>query len=379
MKIAYLLTIGTPIGGAQIHVRDLSQWLSVNGHECHVLCGNPGAFEKQFEKQKVEFHAINSLERSILPLKDIKALTDVVRSLKKINPDILSIHSSKAGIVGRAAAHLVGIPCIFTAHGWAFAHGVSSSTRILYGSIEKIAAMFAEKIITVSEHDRSLALRLKVAHKNRLITIHNGMPDIPPALLSAPAQEPVKIVMVARFQKQKDFVTLFSALSGLLGYKWSLNLIGDGPLLDLVQSQAEGFRITDRIIFWGEQDNVAEHLSKCQIFVLTSNWEGLPRSILEAMRAGLPVIVSDVGGVSEAVVDEKTGFLIPRKDNKTLQNRLKILIADPEKRKKMGKAGRESYEKNFTFNKMAEKTLQVYEEVLDSKSIDIKAINFELN
>jgi len=228
--------------------------------------------------------------------------------------------------------------------------------------------MFAGKIITVSEYDRSLALRLKVAHQNRLIAIHNGMPDILPALLSAPAQEPVKIVMVARFQKQKDFVTLFSALSGLLGYKWSLLLIGNGPLLDLVQSQAKGFGITDRIIFWGEQDNVAEHLSKCQIFVLTSNWEGFPRSILEAMRAGLPVIASDVGGVSEAVIDDKTGFLIPRKDDKTLQNRLKILIDDTEKRKQLGKAGRESYEKNFTFNKMAEKTLQVYEGLLDSKS-----------
>jgi len=83
MKIAYLLTIGTPIGGAQIHVRDLSQWLCVNGHECHVLCGNPGGFEKQFEKQSVEFHVINSLERPIQPLKDIKAVTDIVRFLKK--------------------------------------------------------------------------------------------------------------------------------------------------------------------------------------------------------------------------------------------------------------------------------------------------------
>lgn len=367
MKIAYLLTIGFPIGGAQIHVRDLSQWLTENGHECHILCGNPGNYKKRFVNQGVEFHTIKSLKRSINPLRDSMALTEIVKSLKGIKPDILSTHSSKAGIMGRVAARLLGIPCIFTAHGWAFTDRVPLPARIMYRSIEKKAAMLAEKIITVSEYDRLMALRLKVVHQNRLITIHNGMPDIPPALLADPAQEPVNIVMVARFQKQKDFVTLFSALSGLLGYKWRLQLIGGGPLLDRVQRQADGFGITDRVIFWGEQDNVAEHLSKYQIFVLASNWEGFPRSILEAMRAGLPVIASDVGGVSEAVIDEKTGFLITHKNFEMLQKKIKIVLEEPEKRKKMGKAGRERYEKNFTFNKMAQETLMLYEEVLKNR------------
>jgi glycosyltransferase involved in cell wall biosynthesis len=379
MKIAYFLTLGSPIGGAQIHARDLSVWLTEKGHECHVLCGNPGSFEKQFESQSVNFHVIKSLKRPIEPIGDFVALKEILRSLKKINPDILSTHSSKAGILGRAAAKLIGIPCIFTAHGWAFTGGDSTAVRFLYRSIEKAAARFAEKIITVSEYDRSLALRSKVGQNSRLVTIHNGMPDKPPSLIAKPEQEPVKIVMVARFQKQKDFKTLFRALSGLFGCKWSLHLIGDGPLLDFVKRQANGFGLTDRVIFWGEQGNIAEHLSKSQIFVLSSNWEGFPRSILEAMRAGLPVIASDVGGVSEAVVDGKTGFLIPHKNVEILQEKIKLLIVDPEKRKLMGKSGRQIYEKNFIFEKMAKKTLQVYEEVIANNSSKNSFLDNTLN
>jgi glycosyltransferase involved in cell wall biosynthesis len=367
MRIAYFLTLGSPIGGAQIHVRDISSWLAARGHECHVMCGNPGSFEKKIKKQNVSFHSIKSLERPINPFRDCKALTEIVGFLKKIRPDILSTHSSKAGILGRAAAKVLGIPCIFTAHGWAFTGGAHFAARIFYRSIEKTAAMFAEKIITVSEYDRSLALRMKVAHKSCLTAIHNGMPDIPPSLMAKPDKEPVKIVMVARFQKQKDFKTLFSALSGLLDYKWDFHLIGSGSLLNKVKSQANGFGFNNRVIFWGEQDDIAGHLSKYQIFVLTSHWEGFPRSILEAMRAGIPVIASDVGGVSEAVLDEKTGFLVPHKDVEVLREKLRLLIVNPDIREQMGKAGRRIFGKRFVFDKMAEETFKVYEEVLANK------------
>jgi glycosyltransferase involved in cell wall biosynthesis len=145
MKIAYFLTLGSPIGGAQIHVRDLSQWMAEKGHECHVLCGDPGNFGKQLQSQSVNFHVLKSLKRQIKPIGDWKALTEIARVLKKIKPDILSTHSSKAGILGRAAARFIGIPCIFTAHGWAFTGGTSSAVQIMYRSIEKIAAGLAEK------------------------------------------------------------------------------------------------------------------------------------------------------------------------------------------------------------------------------------------
>jgi glycosyltransferase involved in cell wall biosynthesis len=112
--------------------------------------------------------------------------------------------------------------------------------------------------------------------------------------------------------------------------------------------------------------DIAEWLAGSQIFVLISNWEGFPRSILEAMRAGLPVVATDVGGVSESVDDGVTGFLVPRGGTAELNDRLHRLIADPALRARMGALGRARYETHFTFEHMLRRTLNVYEDALGS-------------
>jgi len=129
------------------------------------------------------------------------------------------------------------------------------------------------------------------------------------------------------------------------------------------RSLAEELGISDRVVFSGQRRDVAERLAAADIFVLASRWEGFPRSILEAMRAGLPVAASDVGGSGESVVDGKTGYLVPREDPEALRTRLGELMASPDLRLQLGKAGRERYEKNFTFDAMYGKTLTVYKEV----------------
>ncbi len=119
-----------------------------------------------------------------------------------------------------------------------------------------------------------------------------------------------------------------------------------------------------RIAFLGFQRDVPRLLARSNVFVLSSRWEGLPRSILEAMRAGLPVIASDVGGVREAVVEGETGFLIPRGDAATLEERLRDLLSSPRLRGEMGKAGRRLYEESFAFPVLVESTLALYEKIL---------------
>src|SRR5699024_6423825 len=104
--------------------------------------------------------------------------------------------------------------------------------------------------------------------------------------------------------------------------EWSLDLIGDGPLKDAIATLATDLGLWERIRFLGQRHDVAEHLARAQVFLLLSNWEGLPLSILEAMRAGLPVIASDVGGCNEAVVDGETGFVVQRGDVDALRERL---------------------------------------------------------
>jgi len=170
--------------------------------------------------------------------------------------------------------------------------------------------------------------------------------------------------MVARFEKQKDHSTLIRALEGLKNLKWELGLVGDGPLFEDTRDMVHQFNLEDRVKFLGRRSDVPEILSKADIFVLASFWEGFPRSILEAMRASLPVVASTVAGVPEAVDDGETGFLVKPGSVDQIQDRLQLLIQDSGLRERLGKNARLKYEKYFTFERMARKTLDIYETVL---------------
>jgi glycosyltransferase involved in cell wall biosynthesis len=300
-------------------------------------------------------------------MKDFKALVQITRALKKTRPDILSCHSSKAGLLGRIAARLAGIPVIFTAHGWAFTEGVPEKERKFYRLVEKVAALFSSHIITVSEYDRDLALKSGIVSPEKITAIHTGMPDRP-CLVRPDVDGPVRLMMVARVGPQKDHGRLLRALWGCMDLHWTLDIVGGGDDLEL-RRMAQQMEMEDRVMFRGERDDVPELMDKsADIYVLTSNWEGLPRSILEAMRSGLPVIASDVGGVRECVVAGDTGLVVPPGQDQPLVRALQHLIPDMALQKKMGRRGRERFEKHFTFLEMARRTFGIYEKVLGKTS-----------
>jgi glycosyltransferase involved in cell wall biosynthesis len=115
--------------------------------------------------------------------------------------------------------------------------------------------------------------------------------------------------------------------------------------------------------------DVDKRLAEAQVALLITNWEGFPRSILEAMRAGLPVVASAVGGVAESVKDGDTGFVVPQGDVGRLRSRLQQLVADSELRIRMGRSGRQRYERNFTLEHTVEKTLAVYHQIVDNHPV----------
>ncbi len=366
MNILFVITKADEIGGAQIHIRDISFRLNDDGCHVEVVVGEDGALVEQLKEKNITVYIVPSLVRQIDPLKDIKAIYNLRKIIKRTKPDLISLHSSKAGIIGRLAAVGTRVPVLFTAHGWAFANGVSKKQQQLYCFIERLMAPLANKIITVSNQDKELALKYNVASKEKQVVIHNGMPEI---YLNEPAysfcsMQGIRLISVARFSEQKDHKTLFLALSKLSNKCWTLKLIGKGPLLEDYKNLARELNIADRIEFLGERNDVAEHLSSSDIFLLISNWEGFPRSILEAMRAGLPVIASDVGGSAESVSDNETGYLIPRGDVDVLTQKLEVLFANEDIRIRMGKAGRASFVANFTFDAMYNKTKALYQSVL---------------
>lgn len=361
VKVTYIITRADHYGGAQIHIRDLSSWMKHQGYNANVIAGNTGVLSNYLMDNDISFSMAPSLKRSIHPIDDIRAFFQIRRLLKSQKPDIVSCHSSKAGIIGRLAAFSLGIPSIFTAHGWSFTEGIGTKKKFIYKWVEKFGSLFGNHIITVSRYDKLLALRQKVSRAKNMTTIHNGKPFRAPK--SKYDNDVPQLCMVARFSPQKDHTTLLNALSRLKDQEWHLNLIGDGdekPYKALAQSLG----IIDRITFHGQMDNVPDFLETQDIFLLISHWEGFPRSIIEAMRASLPVITTRTAGSPEAVRAFKTGYIVPERNVKALERAINMLVSDPIRRFTMGEAGRLRYERRFTFNDMAEKTLNVYQTVL---------------
>jgi len=367
VRIALVNTRADAVGGSQVHVRDLAVELIRRGHDACVFVGGSGPVLDFMAAANVPYHSLDSMQRNVSLTRDISALKELKTAIAKYEPDLISTHTSKAGMLGRLVSRDLGIPSLFTAHGWNFADGIHPLIRAGRIALEKIAAGWCQRIITVSECDRELALRYRIAPPEKVITIHNGMPDLKSSFRADPSRSPVKIVMIARFEQQKDHETLLIALSALKHLPWELELIGDGPNAATIKARAVDLGVADRVQFPGAVTDVKDRLARAQLFALISNWEGLPRSIIEAMRAGLPVVASDVGGTRELIEEGRTGFLINRSDSKTLQERLAELLSNPRMRSVMGQSAREHYEKHFTFERMAEQTFQIYEQLVGTR------------
>lgn len=365
LHVAFIITRGDAVGGATVHVRDMARYLLDHGMRATVLVGGHGEVTDAFSAAGVRYISLASLQRSIHPSRDLQALFEIRSALRGIQPDLVSAHTAKAGWLGRLAARLVGIPAIYTPHGWAITDRISKNSGRIYRLAEVLAAPLARSIVNVCEAERQLAIDKKVTGWERLAVIHNGVRDLGSGWLAQPGVEPPRIIMVARFEAPKDHHTLLAALAELKAFPWNLELVGSGPAESEVRAQAAALGITARVFYSPSTSVVAERLRESQIFVLASRSEGFPRSILEAMRAGLPVVASDVGGACEAVTDGSTGYLVPRGDSRRLAERIAALLVDPNLRCRMGRAGRRSYESKFTFERMAEETLGLYRKVLN--------------
>ncbi|WP_407541844.1 glycosyltransferase family 4 protein (plasmid) [Deinococcus radiomollis] len=350
-------------GGAQSHVLELLRLKE--RARITVVSGEDGFLLDEARALGLRTMVVPSLVAQIDPRQDLRAVRDVARLLQRERPDLLHLHSSKAGLIGRVAARLVGVPAVFTAHGWAFTEGASPARRQLAIWSERLAAPLSAAIIAVSDYDRALSARLRVTQRAR--TIHNALPERHPQqpITLRAAGDRVRVLMVARFAPPKNQALLLRAAASLP--ETELWLIGDGPGLPEARALAEELGMQERVWFAGNRSDVGDLLASGDVFCLCSNYEGLPISILEAMRAGLPVVASDVGGVPEAVLHERTGLVVPHDDVAHWRLALTRLLDDPALRRAYGQAGREQFEAAFTTAPMLERVWSVYQDVWNQR------------
>jgi len=380
MRVLYIIT-KSEFGGAQTHVYQLSKYFIERGDKVAIMSYPGGWLEEKARKLGIKFYSSSFFSNIPDPIRIFKAIKEIRKVVKDFNPDLVGCHSTAAGFLGRLAIRNK-IPTTFTAHGWAFTEGTSFFRKQLAVLIEKIGGKFCSKIICVSDFDRKLALKYKIASPDKLTVIHNGVEVTQINIESKPKspEKIIKIVFVGRLAKPKDPLLLlksFNNLSPELKGQVNVFIIGDGPKRGELEKFIKGNRLEEKVKLLGEmpREKVLGFLRKSDIFVLISNWEGFPYTIIEAMSFGLAIIASDVGGIKEAL-SGNCGILVKKGDKEGIKNALEKLLKNPSLIIKIGERAKKKVRKEFSLEKMLENTAEVYSQLVSIKRFVYKQLNF---
>lgn len=361
-RVLVVITRAEP-GGAQGHVLELLRGLG-GQFEFALAVGEEESLTRDARALGIDVRVIPSLCRSVDLRADVRTVRALTALIREFRPALVHTHSTKAGVLGRIAARRCRVPVLHTAHAWSFSDGLPWSRVAMAVPVEAVVGRLTDQFIVVSAADREIALRYRIAAPEKFQIVHNGVPDVP--LRADPgASMPPVVTMVARMAEPKDYTLLLRAAARSTA-SFRVRLVGDGPHRPALEKLAEELGLTARVEWVGTSARVAELLSESSVCALISKQEGFPLVVLEAMRAGLPVIASDVGGIREAITDEQEGILVPRGEQGALTAALDRLAASPALRAKMGAAGRARFEQQFTAEHMLAGTSAVYRQVLDA-------------
>ena len=377
-KILYLITKSN-FGGAQRYVYDLATKLPKESFEVKVACGGHGALTEKLSTAGIPTLIIPNLTRNVNIFQDILVFSHILGILRQERPDIIHLNSSKIGGIGALAGRLSGVPkIIFTAHGWAWHESRSPFARTVIKILHWITVLLCHQVITVAEKERDEMAQIPWT-KSKLIAIHNGIEQIAflekatardflitknPAL--ATYKNSLWIGAVGELHKNKGYEYLLTAFENLartvLARDIPLVIIGEGEERPKLENLAEAVlaKNTEKVFFLGQIPDASLYLKAFDVFALTSIKEGLPYVLLEAGLAGLPVVASDIGGISEIITDKKTGILTPPRDVAVVADSLTSLLGNAHLRQSLGTALQSSVNQNFTVEKMLTETIAIY-------------------
>lgn len=352
------------VGGAQVHVLEILEQLRER-YRFVLAAGEDDYLTRSARELGVEVRIIPLLQRPINLRRDVAALNACVDLLREVRPDLLHTHSSKAGVIGRLAAWHVGVPSLFTAHGWAFTEGAPRLQRVYGLLVESILCRLVGKVITISEYDYKLAARFRVGAERDRYLVRNGISDPGVRRQHQNGRVP-HILTVGRLSPVKNHLMLLDALAQL-NCPFTASIIGAGECRSQLTQRINTLGLGDRVQLLGEITATTEHLAKADLFVLSSNYEGLPLSVLEAMSMQLPVVATDVGGVGEAVLDQESGLLSPRGDVAALAENMQTLLLDPGLALRFGQRAYQHYRAQFTAGRMLDQLEPIYRELVDAR------------
>ncbi len=362
-------------GGAQSHVRDLCRALQARV-QFTVVIGGPveeSLLGRELTALGITVCPMPDMVESLNPLKLWPAVQQLTALIHTHKPDLVHGHSAIGGLVARVAAHRAHMPAVYTVHGFGFKPEVPMVRRTAAALAERMMARWTTHMICVSKYERDLAYGLAIDHA-RVHVIPNGIARLPvpelagsdesnntSALPTPPTASTPRLIMVARMKSPKRHDLLLQALAKVrntLGFELPVTLAGDGLLNDVLRKQAKELNLKN-ITWAGDVADVSALLAQHDVFVLLSDHEGMPITVLEAMRAGLCVLASGLPGIREQIIPYQDGVLTTNTPEAVAEKLLQ-LVRDPHLRKRLGRAAQQTFESAFAAEHMAERVLQAY-------------------
>lgn len=366
-KIVYICeSLG---GGVRKHLIDILQHLDKNKYEIHFIHGTnrmDNVFKSEMKRMPIiKFYEVSEMDREINIKNDLVSLKKVIKILKSIKPDIVHCHSSKAGVIGRIAAKTVKVKNVYyTPHGYMIqSPQISQRKKWFFGTIEKILGRyFTTKNIHVSKGEAAIARQNKLISDKKSLVIYNGMnfPDY--QLNKTKDKEIFNIITIARMDEQKnpwDSIKMAEALINEFPHV-NYTYIGDGKYYDEILKYVTSKDLQEKIVLPGFKDNPLEYLVSSDLFLLTSLYEGLPYSLIEAIAYKVPLFASDVTGNNEIVIENYNGLLYNINNIDEGIVKLKNLLLDKDRLTEMSENAYNHFLEYFTFSKMMQKYDELY-------------------
>lgn len=327
--------------------------------------------------ERVETVELPVLVRNPSPVHDLRALVALYRLMRQGAFDLVHTHTSKAGVLGRAAARLAGVRrIVHTPHGHYFHGGYAGPAMIrLFVRLERWAARFTDRLVALTDQEARDHLRLGIGTPAQFATIPSGVelaafekPAEPPATVRAALGLPPHaglIGSVGRLEPVKGHRYLVDAFARLAPRfpELHLALIGDGPLFAELRARAQRQGVAERVRFLGWRDDTPVLLHALDLFVFPSLNEGMGRALVEAMAAGRPIVASRAGGIPEVLAEGEAGLLVEPADALDLARGIETLLRDPGLRTGLGEAGRRRAH-HYGLDVMGERLAALYRELL---------------
>jgi glycosyltransferase involved in cell wall biosynthesis len=361
MRVLHAITL-LELGGAQRNTLDTVTLLDRGRFEVALACGVGAELDGEARRiADLRLFSLPHLVREVRPGADRAALAELRGAIRAFQPDIVHTHSSKAGVLGRLAARLEGVPAtVHSIHGFGFGAHQGAPVRWAFLAAERLAARFTDHFIAVSRRNLKEGVGLGLLDPERASVIRSGI--VLRAFreraggaavrreLGIPAGVPL-VLQVACFKPQKAperFVELAARLVRRFPAAHFV-LAGDGELRPALEALRRAAGLAGRLHLPGWRRDVPALLDAATVATLTSRFEGLPRALVEARAAGVPVAAMAVDGVDEVVHDGVNGFLVREGDVAALAERVAALLGDAALRERLAAAaaaGLEEFERD---------------------------------